>query len=419
MHPEPDSRIVDYLLGEMSPGERMAFERDVADNPQLKAEVRLWESTLAQSFVKEGPPASEALWDKIEAVLPPQENAANTFKFPVWLIPAAALLIFAIVISFLLTSSPLERMRNDSSFASSQTGELEPLQLFAERLKLEGFLREGESLGDINPDELLSRIRQTELENATREAERRLREGDSGLETDEYQALMEQQMMLAEAYETLSDRYLSLFDSRPGLARFTVIELVDANTFATNGPRMGLAELARQFLMNDINYDGHDPLYGPGLESGQGITLSSLAAATRWPTPDSKDPSVIEFFEGSTQTPGEYAPDSAAGGDQYIPVGMNDTPFAFTVWSDDDQKGFMDIHNLPAVPEGESAKLWVRAAGTDEYLLIGVVPAFEKGTGSLFYSIEEPDFSPGEVIITIESDPQAEQPSARILLRGP
>jgi hypothetical protein len=425
MHPEPDPRIIDFLLGEMSPAERMAFEREMATNPQLKAEVSQWESSLARGFTHPGPPASEALWQKIEAALPAQSVAGRTWRQPVWLIPAAALLVFALLISILLISSPRETARNGSHYASADAEALEPLQLLAERLKLEGILNQGESLSDINPDELLARIRQAEMENATREAERRLREGEPGFYDADYQALVEQQTMLAEAYETLSDRYLSLFDKHPGMARFTVIELVDANTFASNGPRMGLAELARQFLMNDAQYEGHDPLYGPGLESGQGMTLSTLAAATRWSStpdaPNAGDPGVIDFFNGTTgeQPPGGSTPDTPGERENYIPVGMDDTPFAFTVWSEDDQKGFMDIHNLPPVPAGESATLWVRAAGTDEYLLIGIVPDFENGTGSLFYSIEEPDFSPGEVIITIESNPQATQPGTRILLRGP
>lgn len=416
MHPEPDHRIIDYLLGELSPAERIAFEREMADSPELKAEVRGWEADMAKGFGEPGPAASDDLWHKIEAALPEAESSAARRR-PLWLFPAAAaaLMAFALIITFLLFSGPRGSDHRAIQFAESEA--LAPLQLLAERLKLEGVLRDGETLADINPDDLLERIRQADSAALARQAEGRLREGEWARSDESYREMQQQQALLASAYETLSDRYFALFENRPGMARFTVIELVDANTFLSNGPRMGLAELARQFLMNDSMVGGNEPLYGPGLEEGLPINFSSLAAATRWP--DQSNAGVPDTEGIPAVGTGQSHGGPASGNQNYIPVGVDETPFAFTVWSDDDQKGFMDIHNLPPIPAGQSANLWVRAAGTEEYLLIGTVPNFEKGTGSLFYSIEEPDFSPGEVIITLESDPQAQQPGQKILLQGP
>jgi hypothetical protein len=92
----------------------------------------------------------------------------------------------------------------------------------------------------------------------------------------------------------------------------------------------------------------------------------------------------------------------------------------FTVWRDDEQKGFLDLYNLPQADSGQEAYLWVRSSELEPYVPVGYLPDLENGTGSLFYSVDEPDFTPTEILITSEDAIEpAQQPSGSILLRGP
>ena len=92
----------------------------------------------------------------------------------------------------------------------------------------------------------------------------------------------------------------------------------------------------------------------------------------------------------------------------------------FSVWRDDEQKGFLDLYNLPQPEAGRDAFLWVRASEYDPYVPVGYLPELEGGSGSFFYSVEEPQFTPTEILITAEDayEPGSE-PSGDILLLGP
>ena len=94
-------------------------------------------------------------------------------------------------------------------------------------------------------------------------------------------------------------------------------------------------------------------------------------------------------------------------------------PTGFTVWRDDEQKGFLDLYNLPK-PESGEPFLWVRASDYEPYVPVGYIPDLENGTGSFFYSVDESNFTPSEILITAEDPNQpASQPSSEVLLRGP
>ena len=80
-----------------------------------------------------------------------------------------------------------------------------------------------------------------------------------------------------------------------------------------------------------------------------------------------------------------------------------DRAVGFTVWRDDEQKGFLDLYNLPPVEEGQPF-LWVRGSELEPYHAVGFIPVSENGTGSFFYSVDEPEFTPTGILITVEPD---------------
>jgi len=101
------------------------------------------------------------------------------------------------------------------------------------------------------------------------------------------------------------------------------------------------------------------------------------------------------------------------------PPSHSDRAAGFTVWRDDDQKGFLDLYNLPAVETGHPF-LWVRGSDLDPYLPVGRIPSMEDGNGSFFYSVDEPDFTPTGILITAEPEgAQVTQPTGSVLLQGP
>jgi hypothetical protein len=92
----------------------------------------------------------------------------------------------------------------------------------------------------------------------------------------------------------------------------------------------------------------------------------------------------------------------------------------FTIWREEDRKGFLDIYNLPPLPAGEDYFLWVRSSRNKPYIPVGHLPYLEDGDGSLFFSVDEETFDrPREILVTAELEAQPASPSARSYLVGP
>lgn len=204
-----------------------------------------------------------------------------------------------------------------------------------------------------------------------------------------------QQALLAENYSRLMARFLPFYEGREGLSRFTVIEMVDARQPQGNTTRRPFAELAEQFLIGSETIVAADPslFAGPVVE----------AAATK---PSATGLAAISLSEAGRSHSELLGSGEATG---------------FTVWRDDEQKGFLDIYNLPEPGPGHEAIVWARASDLEPYVLVGTLPPLENGSGSLFYSVEEPGFSPSEILVTAEdANAIGDQPNVgRILLRGP
>ena len=220
-------------------------------------------------------------------------------------------------------------------------------------------------------------------------------------------------------YTRLAARFLPFFESNDGMSRFTVIEMVDAEAYAQQAPRRGFADLAGSFLEGEGNIAGVGDIafVGP-IASGVGIQTANLGEESPGLTPSVRG-------ESRTVLPGAFA-DSADLAYEEVEIVTSPTivetgePAGFTVWRDDEQKGFLDLYNLPEPAQGEAAFLWVRASEYEPYIGVGFVPELENGTGSLFYEVDEPNFTPTEILITGENEGQpGEVPSGNILLRGP
>jgi FtsZ-binding cell division protein ZapB len=209
-------------------------------------------------------------------------------------------------------------------------------------------------------------------------------------------------------YMHLAARVLPFFESKDGLSRFTVIEMVDVQAFDSQQPRRGFADLAGSFLTGEGNIAGvgSADFVGPLVEEA-GMAQGDEALA---PTP------MGSTVSQTTDLADYSAPVEA----ETSLVGTTEAAMGFSVWRDDEQKGFLDIYNLPPPGEDRDAFLWVRASEYDPYVPVGYLPELEGGSGSFFYSVEEAQFTPTEILITAEDafEPGAE-PSSDVLLIGP
>lgn len=258
---------------------------------------------------------------------------------------------------------------------------------------------------------LRATLRRVEAELAAKElelAQRVAREQALQADVSEVNA---ENVRWRESYTRLAARLMPFFDGRKGLSRFTVIEMVDARLPSDEAPRRPFAELANQFLMGTSGIGRNDPaaFIGPQAD-GVGWAAGATEAAGIGLAPISLSDVGQNVLSGLDGTPGRG---------EAVLFGGDAT--GFTVWRDDEQKGFLDLYNLPDPGAGREAVLWARSSDLEPYVYIGVIPPLEGGTGSLFYSVDKPDFAPTEILITAElqEGAGATPDTDGVLLRGP
>jgi hypothetical protein len=402
-----------YVLGLLEGTELDAFERQLRECDELQRLVRELGAGLYEP-VRQLPGAArpELLAGVLDRLAPPQADAmavagspsrrlAGVSRLPwatIW--AAAALLFIGLNLALLMVLSrqfgagqdPQPVAANRSEAGSSAPGALQtaPPEFLAARIqRLEQDLAARESAI------VELRRERDQLAEAKREAD----SSNSGWQRE---------------YARLAARILPFFEPNDGMSRFTVIEMVDAEAFEQALPRRGFADLAGRFLAGEGNIAGVRPgeFVGPIVE-GAGAASGSLDATRSGLTPVARGDAAA--FSGA-------AADAAASGESQDAVtGSGDARAAgFTVWRDDEQKGFLDLYNLPDAGPDQQRFLWVRSGELDPYIPVGILPDLENGTGSLFYSVDEPNFTPTEILITAEPEAgSGDVPGGRILLRGP
>jgi hypothetical protein len=222
---------------------------------------------------------------------------------------------------------------------------------------------------------------------------------------DENRKIRDHNALWQREYGRLAARILPFFEPDDGLSRFTVIEMVDRQAYERNLPRLGFTDLAGHFLTGGENIGGIDAadFIGPVVE---GAGLSSAAS-------DPTEAGLNPFERG--RVGGGESPEASSAVDSGPPRSAG-----FTVWRDDEQTGFLDLYNLPPADAGRQAYLWVRASEVEAYRPVGALPELENGTGSFFYSVDDPNFTPTEILITAEPEEgPSTEPAGDILLRGP
>lgn len=397
-----------YVLDQLPEPERRAMEVSCAEDAALRAEVRrVRESLYGPVRELRGEAPGLAVWEGIRARAL-SEGAVGAEKEAVvlrwgWIWGVAALLLLGINLwlaglvlreDVAVGEGGREAVggRLAAGASAVETGEEGPgLAAEIERLRTEVAVRE-------------SRLRQARMELAARSE----REKELGKAAEDWEA----------AYERAEARQRPFYEGRDGLGRFTVIELMGSAGHQRQAPHRGFADLAGRFLMDGAQIAGANP------EAFVGPVVEGAGVQSRTGVRPEADLSAVETGGGELVAGERGESDSGSGGEGAAEAEGEEwtggEAAGFTVWRDDEQKGFLDVYNLPIPGEGREAYLWVRGSEVEPYLPVGEVPELQDGSGSFFYSVEEPEFTPSEILITEEaSGSSGGEPSGPVLLRGP
>lgn len=400
-----------YVLDLLSGEELEQFEEALSRSPDLRQQVRQLRSALFDPRRQSPLPAERLdLLDGIHRKLDldhtghseaPGGTPASTWHLPwaaIWAAAALLFLGFNVILLSMMSGQNGEVARERHASANGSTGNpatevpagTEALAAGALEARIERLQR-------------VLRERESELEQR--------RAALAGLE-EENQEIRQFNADWQREYARLAARYFPFFEPNDGLSRFTVIEMVDAQSHEQQLPRPGFGDLAARFLTGEASIAGVGDVanLGPVVEGagiGSGVADPSNPGITPVLSGDAASFNNA-FRSGQTDSLSDAA--GVGGG----------APVGFTVWRDDEQKGFLDVYNLPQAGSGEAAYLWVRSSELETYIPIGALPELENGTGSLFYSVDEPNFTPTEILITAEPEGGAQaEPTGPVLLRGP
>lgn len=206
-----------------------------------------------------------------------------------------------------------------------------------------------------------------------------------------------------------------------GVGRLAAMELVDPGSYA-RGERKGLMDLARGILTQ------------PGIVSIGPATTTATPSTPATVTPDPNSAAVVPGSVTSVVGGGAMSA-VGSGVTSLAPLPSTSTPptsppptpstpesaYAWSVFDEAEHQGYLNLYHLPTVPEGQSLQLWVKPADSTTYERVGEVPPeFYGQSGSVVYKLPATSATPVEILVTQE--PKAappEVPSGPEVLHGP
>lgn len=363
-----ESDAHDYLLNQMDSARRAAFERELQRNPSATAALKACADTLAGFALETARPEPLGPADQratLEAILDAtrrgEDGRAAAPLRPTawarWLWPAAA----AILLGLNLVEFQRPFAPTPDRPATVTVVEKDPAARSPEtRSTTTAAGASGTSTEKTSTLELARASPGASPEAQARELER-LRANVAELERA-------RQRLRAE-YDALVDRITNTGVANRELNRLTTMELVDAVSF-NRGERKGLVGVGRGILTEPGVVIATEPPPGP--------------------------------VTGSTVPPPRL-------------------PYAWSVFDEKEQRGYLNLYNLPNPSPDQAMQAWVRPADSREFQRVGEVPPqLHGGNGSLQYVLPSNSATPAEILITIESraTPPA-IPTGPTVLRGP
>ena len=386
-----ETEALRYLLNEMDAGDRAAFQARLERDPAARVALKSCADAMAQFACEQAPAEPMSAPDQLAALnailagarSAPAEEAAPVvtgkvipWNKVVWPMAAAVLL----TLNLIDFRRPVPTRANTLAADKGTTVAGESgrgLEMAANGREAEtpaedvdgfgeGAVSRGPTGGAEAERQMAAKFA-SDLAKTSRELAK-LR--------DDYAKLQRTTTALRVDYDAVVRQWASRVAFDQSVGRLAAMELVDAESYA-RGNRKGLVEVARGILT---------------------------------------EPGVIVAATDGVITPG-VEPPGASGTD---PQTAALAPYAWAVFDDKEQRGYLNLYNLPRIAREESLQLWVRAADRAEYQRVGEVPAaFYGGSGSVQYQMTE-GVAPAEILITREPrDAAVQQPAGPTVLRGP
>lgn len=426
MNDDFTSDALQYLLEEMEPAKRAAFADKLSRDPVAAAAFKTCADSYARFALETAPAVAlseEEHHTHLAAILaetsalPVPTGAAKVVRFPSWIWPVAAaiLLLFNIVQGVLLSRSVKPAAGTAVVVAPSDPALLDPRN----DISSPALAASKESSAANDPDS--ARALDSSANSATAVAsnssagnEPGAVDSDDTLSIDlnrlddlrhEYARLQRARDLLNTEYNLALEKLTRRALTEQGVGRLAAMELVDADSYA-RGDRRGLMNLARSLLTEPgiVTADSSTNTTDQGLTAtGVGSVNISATDPLRLMTMTVPPPvNPTGAFQSAT-------PQSA-------------TTYAWSVFDEKQNQGYLNLYNLPQVASTDSLQLWVKPVDSTEFLAVGQVPAQFYGTsGSLHYQLSPTTATPAQIMVTLE--PRTETPAAKptgpVVLRGP
>lgn len=387
-----------YLLGELDAEARAAFEERLALDSAARNELKLCSDAVARFACETAPaeslppPAQRSiLSDVLTKIAQEPRRARSQWKRWRLLLPLAAAVAFGFWIARLLpTSAPSAK-----EAAKEQSTGRSPTVAMAPNHKSHGETSTSPTIVEKNVPSENAAVRDRIVEEAK-----------------QIERLRVEHAALERAHEELRARYaimqrqLSLVGADGG--RLTAIELVDSQSYE-RGEHKGLVDLAR------------------GLLTEPGIVAISPAiptpAQTIPPTETTPPPSVPPPSEPGAATilTPPPPPPSPPQTPSAPPTTTAPEPYAWSVYDESAQRGYLNLYNLPATPADQTLQLWIKQPDAVLYQNVGTIPSqYYGGSGSVSYTLPTASQAPAEILITREPKGAVPaSPTGKVLLRGP
>lgn len=96
-------------------------------------------------------------------------------------------------------------------------------------------------------------------------------------------------------------------------------------------------------------------------------------------------------------------------------------PYAWSVYDEKEHRGYLNLYQLPTLPEDQAMQVWVRTGDAMEFQRAAEVPPqLQGGNGSVQYVLPATSVAPAEILVTIEPRGIAPTvPRGPTVLRGP
>lgn len=429
MNDELKDEVLHYLLDELEPGRRAAFEEQLARDGAAREALREDREALA-NFAGDTAPA-EALTppDQRRVLAALREQTARertpaglnaTWRMRRWAWPAAAALLLGLNAWQFFGGRGGEGGSAWTGRGTTwRTGGATGAQ---DAGRPEGGVMGGEHGGAARRDGAHGEGSRTEPGHDGGSAAKELQRLNT-LRGD-YVKLERASASLRAEYDDIIQRLAQRALVEQGVGRLAAMELVDPGSYA-RGERKGLMDLARGILTQ------------PGIVA---IGPATTTATPSTPSTVTPDPNSAVLVPGGVTSAGGAGAMSAVG-----PVGPGvasltplpptappptappqtpgapESAYAWSVFDEAEHQGYLNLYHLPTVPEGQSLQLWVKPADSATYERVGEVPPeFYGQSGSVYYKLPETSATPVEILVTQE--PKAappEVPSGPEVLHGP